>query len=78
MAQGKRPDVDSFAGLVGWLGLPAESFLMHDEGNEQKREPGTLAIISTHLRASKELSPNAAAALEEIIAAAYRRLRKTR
>ena len=74
MAQGKRPDVDSFAALVKWLGVPADSFL-RDAGAAQKRKPEPLSVISTFLRADKQLSAESAAAIEDIVRAAYRRLK---
>src|SRR6266508_122661 len=53
----KRPDVDSFGALIAWLGVPAERFLTDDGPSA---DVDTLAIISTHLRADKELSPRTA------------------
>lgn len=72
MGQGKRPDVDGLAVLLHWLGMPAESFL---RTGEPPRERDTMAVISSHLRASKELSPASADALERIIRASYEGLR---
>jgi transcriptional regulator with XRE-family HTH domain len=73
MAQGKRPDVDGLAALLGWSGLKAETFIKKQGGRSGKR-PETLAMISTHLRADPRLSKETAAALDEIIRIAYRRL----
>lgn len=72
MAQGKRPDVDSLAALVTWSGLNPGDYLINPE---QQTERETLAAISTYLRADKELTPDSARAMEEIILAAYQRLR---
>src|SRR5688572_16299806 len=74
MAQGRRPDVDGFAALVQWLGLPADSFFRKATRKKQ-REPEPIAAISSLLRARRDLTPESAAALEDIIRAAYRRLR---
>ena len=77
MAQGKRPDVDGFAALVDWLRVPADDFLVGTRSATQRDQQGTMAMISTHLRASKELSPESAAALEDIVLAAYQRLKES-
>src|SRR5262249_42638044 len=74
LAQGRRPDVDSLAKLLAWSGLKAESFIRTDSSPAKK--PETLAMISTYLRADPHLTPNSAAALEELVKVTYRRLRK--
>ncbi|HEX2033978.1 MAG TPA: hypothetical protein VHS99_07325 [Chloroflexota bacterium] len=72
MAQGHRPDVDTFATLLHWLGMPAEPFMR--SSSAPRAEPEPLAMISSYLRAAKNLRPEDAEALEDIIQAAYRRL----
>lgn len=73
MIQGHRPDADTFATLLRWLGMPAAAFTRPTLGDDSPdAEP--LAVISSYLRAAKHVTPEAAAALEDIIAAAYRRL----
>ena len=74
LAQGKRPDVDSLAALVDWSSLDANKFVIrvHDE---QDVEP--LAMISTYLRADRNLSPEAVAAIDSVVKATYEALRKT-
>lgn len=74
MAQGRRPDVDTFVALCSWLGVPAESFA-RDGAELKDEEDNTLVVISTHLRASRKLSPRSAEAIEEIVRAAYQRLK---
>lgn len=73
LAQGKRPDVDSLAALVDWAGLSADDFVVrvHD-----KTEAEPMAMISTYLRADKNLSPKAAEALEKVVRATYQVLRE--
>lgn len=73
MAQGKRPDVDSLAALVGWSGLNADDYI---RDGDKRASPETLAVISTHLRADPHLSQEGAIALEELIKATYMRFRK--
>ena len=69
----KRPDVDSFAALVDWLGLPAERFLV---SAESVSPINTMAVISTYLKSDRQLSEKSAEALQEILQAAYKRLKK--
>ncbi len=73
MAQGKRPDVDGLAALAAWSGLDADDYV---RSVEAKSEPEPLAKISTYLRSDKNLSPEAARALDELVKATYKRLRK--
>ncbi len=75
MAQGKRPDVDSLAKLAVWGKLDVDDFVRADtDRTADSAEP--LAMISTYLRGDRNLSPEAARALDEVIKAAYARLRK--
>ena len=72
MAQGRRPDVDGLAALASWSGLRTDDYVRSDS---QRPEPAPLARISTYLRSDKNLTPEAATALDEVIKAAYERLR---
>lgn len=72
MAQGKRPDVDGLAALAAWSGLNTDDYV---RSAEARPEPEPLAAISTYLRGDKNLSPEAATALDELIKATYERLR---
>lgn len=74
MAQGKRPDVDGFAALAAWSGLDADAYVRSEEKERPSAEP--LAMISTYLRSDRNLTPEAATALDELIKATYERLRK--
>jgi len=73
MAQGKRPDVDGLAALTTWSGLNADDFVRSDESRVQV-EP--LAMISTYLRSDRNLSPEAAKAIDALVKVTYERLRK--
>jgi transcriptional regulator with XRE-family HTH domain len=73
MAQGKRPDVDGLAALAAWSGLDADDFVRSSEDARPEVEP--LAMISTYLRSDRNLSPEAARALDELVKATYERLR---
>ena len=46
IGQGRRPDVDSFAALVVWAGLPTEGFIV----GESSIDPDALSEISVLLR----------------------------
>ena len=72
MAQGKRPDVDGLAALSSWSGIRADDFV---RSASRQGEPEPLAMISTYLRADKNLTPEGAAALDEVVRATYERLR---
>jgi transcriptional regulator with XRE-family HTH domain len=72
MAQGRRPDVDTFATLLRWLGMPAESFMRGAEATTRPEEP--VAMVSSYLRSARNLKPEDAEALEDIFRAAYKRL----
>lgn len=73
MAQGKRPDVDGLAALSSWSGLDIDEFV-RTEG--EKPEAAPLAMISTLLKSDRNLTPESAIALEELIKATYERLRR--
>ena len=72
MAQGRRPDVDGLAALTAWSGLAADHYVRSDT---ERPEPEPLAMISTYLRADKNLTSEAATALDEVIKVTYERLR---
>ena len=72
MAQGRRPDVDGLAALAAWSGLKTDNYV-RSEGDVPEPEP--LALISTYLRSDRNLTHEAATALDELIKATYERLR---
>ena len=74
IAQGKRPDVDSLAALAAWSGLNVDRFVKGRLSGQE--EPERLAMISTYLRTDPQLNEEAATALDEIVKAAYNRLRR--
>ena len=73
MAQGRRPDVDTFATLLRWLGMPAEAFMRSTDGGPASEEE-PVAMVSSYLRSARNIEPEDAEALEEIFRAAYKRL----
>jgi len=72
MAQGKRPDVDGLAALCTWSALRADDFMKTDR-KRSVVEP--LAAMSTLLRSDKNLSPESATRLSEIIKVSYKQLK---
>lgn len=73
MAQGRRPDVDGLAALSSWSGLDIGDFV-RTEGEKPEADP--LAMISTYLKSDRNLTPESATALDELIKATYVRLRR--
>jgi transcriptional regulator with XRE-family HTH domain len=74
MAQGARPDIDTFATLLRWLNMPAAAYMRSDDepSTETHDEPEPLVAIASLLRSSKSVDTEQADALENIIGAAYR------
>ena len=71
MSQGRGPDVDGLACLIAWSGLNATDFI-----KKRPNEAEPLAQITAYLRADRNLEPESAKALEDIIRAAYERFRE--
>jgi transcriptional regulator with XRE-family HTH domain len=73
MAQGHRPDVDSFVALVQWLGIPAEQFMRSsDEDGRERTATMPAQAVASLLRADRNLDPESAAAIDDILQAAMR------
>lgn len=72
LSQGKRPDVDTFVSLTGWLGMAPERFVEGDEAVDMQEE--TIEVISSYLRADRSLKPKSAQAIESVLRAAYEQL----
>ncbi len=73
MKDNKRPDVDGFAALVQWLGMPADAFL---PSSPKKVQADPAAEIMTYLRAKRELEPASVDAIQDLIQAACKLLKK--
>ncbi|MGE3303616.1 MAG: helix-turn-helix domain-containing protein [Hyphomonadaceae bacterium] len=74
LAQGKRPDVDSLAALLGWAGLSGDTFVA---GKAPLGSPEPLSQITSVLYADQSLPEEGREAMIDMITAAYVRLRKT-
>jgi len=74
MAQGRRPDAASMAALSAWSGLNPSDFV---RAAYTKPPREAISQISTLLRTDPNLDAEAAAAMEAIVRAAYKNLRKS-
>lgn len=74
MGQGKRPDVDTLAGLASWSGIEVKKFYRSNTAKTAKPEP--LSEISALLRADKNLEGDSVVALETMLKSAYEHMRK--
>jgi transcriptional regulator with XRE-family HTH domain len=78
MAQGQRPDIDTFTTLLEWLGMPASKYTLVD-GTTPSPSPGAeepLVEITTLLRSSRSIKRDQAEALNHIITAAFKSIVK--
>jgi transcriptional regulator with XRE-family HTH domain len=76
LARGRRPDVDTFAKLVDWLGIPADRFIV---GGSRAVGAGPIdpaTLLRAALNDDPSLSDEDASALEDIFRVAYTRLRR--
>ena len=74
LANGQRPDVDAFAALVGWLGQPADTFLVSEDAR-QEEDPDLVAQLAPLLRGRSDLDEQDAQYLMDLITVAARRLK---
>ena len=75
MAQGRRPDVDTFVALLRWLGMRVEAF-MASSTETSTADSDFVSKIGTYLRMDRNLKPEARVALEQLIKVAYETLRE--
>lgn len=75
LAQGNRPDVETFVKLLDWLDQPAEAYFAARPGESPLEHLGTVRQIAEALHRDPSLSPDQATALEDIVRVAYHRLR---
>lgn len=68
MGNGKRPDVDSFAAMIGWLGVSADGFLRGIAAPGSK----PLAELAADAARRADLSPTKVKALRQLLAAVER------
>jgi transcriptional regulator with XRE-family HTH domain len=77
LSQGAGPDVDAFAVLLHWLGMPVSAFLDPPQGEtsreDEQNEPWE--VIGAQLRNDPGLTPEAAGAIEHVVRVVYQTLR---
>jgi transcriptional regulator with XRE-family HTH domain len=73
LAQGRRPDLETFLTMVEWLGASAENFVASDKPSQDEAQE-TVAVISNYLRADRSLKPESAEAIESIVRTAYEQM----
>jgi transcriptional regulator with XRE-family HTH domain len=76
MANGQGPNVDAFAALTSWLGMPPETYLVSEISGQTP--PDLMTELAPLLRARKDLKPQDVEYLEDLIGAAVRRFRADR
>jgi transcriptional regulator with XRE-family HTH domain len=76
LSHGRRPDVDTFAKLVDWLGLPADRFIVGRSTSKQAAPADPLVLLAAALQTDPSVSKRDAATLEDIFRVAYTRLRR--
>ena len=70
LAQGRQPEVSSYARMTNWLGVSMDDFVERDKPTAEAAED-TMEAIASYLRADKALKPESARAIETIVRAAY-------
>lgn len=75
LANDLKPDVNAFAAMVTWLGVPAEKFMIDDDTTVRpgSQELPLVAELAPLLRARRDLRPEDVEHLEQIIGSAVRR-----
>ncbi|MDN4597589.1 helix-turn-helix domain-containing protein [Leifsonia virtsii] len=75
MANGYKPDADSFATIVDYLNLDANQFFTDRDDNADREEPELVAQLAPLLRARKDLKEADVEYIEEIISLTLKRAR---
>lgn len=78
MAQGRRPDVETFLALLHWLGMPADAFMLGTVNSATPGKEDALALIRAALVQDPEISPDDIEPIEDIVRVAYTRFRRLR
>lgn len=73
---GNLPDIDTYLKICKWLDVPSDYFSANVSQKESKKSTGYKKQVIAHLRADKNLPPNTAEALIEMINLAYAKLNK--
>jgi transcriptional regulator with XRE-family HTH domain len=70
LAQGRQPEIASYARMTNWLGTSMDDFREHYKPSDAEAED-TVEKIASYLRADRALKPDSAKAIETIVRAAY-------
>ena len=73
---GNLPDIDTYLKICTWLDVPSDYFNKKATQKETKNSSANKKQVIAHLRADKNLPPNTAEALIEMINLAYAKLNK--
>jgi transcriptional regulator with XRE-family HTH domain len=75
-----RPDADNIARITQWLDIPVDRLMSKTGDNVEPviyyPHEATTEIVSAHLRADKNLTPETAEALSELFRVAYKQFSK--
>ena len=71
MAQGKRPDVDSFSRLVTWSGLSADEFVVRPGSEQDNVHSSPLAKVTAQFRHDPRLPKAAQDAIIAVLRTMY-------
>jgi hypothetical protein len=77
LSLGAGPDVDAFAVMLHWLGMPVAAFLdpQPEDASQESTPLAPVDAIGFQLRSDRGLSPEAAGAIEQVVRVAYQALR---
>ena len=75
LGQGSRPDVDTFFKLCAWADLDPSGFDTKRSERTSTESDGSLPAIAAALRADKTLDADDVQLLEDVLTAAYQRIR---
>lgn len=79
MGQGHRPDLESFAALVQWLGQPAENFMINPaRADDTATQPALEAQLAPLLRARRDLTDEDKEYLSQVVTSAVSFIRAKR
>lgn len=78
LGNGLNPDVNAFAAMIRWLRLPAETFMVDQDQDDQTQQPELVAQLAPLLRARQDLRKEDVEHLEQLIISAMRRFKADR
>lgn len=76
LRNGLKPDIDSFATLVRWVGASADEFLTTHDAPTKRRSPALESQVGALLRSRSDLDESDRRFLQEIFTSALKRVRE--